>query len=117
MCSLLAGDDPPDAVFCFNDAVALEVCRAIGDRGKRVSDDVGVIGYDNTSAAAAANPPVTSVSYKSVEIGEKAALVLSDLVRGHPPNSNFEYYLFQPTIEERESCKGKTDPDAPVDSL
>lgn len=116
MCSLLTGEEPPDAVFCFNDYVAQDVCRAIQDSGKRVSDDIGVIGYDNIGAAASANPPISSVAYKSVEIGEKAASILSDMVQGQPANSNFEYYLFQPAIVERESCRGKK-PAAAIDTL
>ncbi len=106
MRGLLEGTERPDAVFCFNDYVAQNVCRAVRDSGRQVSGDIGVIGYDNIGAAASASPPITSVAYKSVEIGEKAASILSDMVRGYPANSNFEYYLFQPAIVERESCRG-----------
>ncbi len=106
MKELLNKEARPDAVFCFNDYVALDVCRAITDSGKQISNDVGVIGYDNIGLAASASLPISSVSYKSVEIGEKAASVLSDMVRGLPANSDFEYYLFQPAIVERESCRG-----------
>lgn len=106
MTNLIENADPIDAVFCFNDTASLEVCRAIRASGKRISDDIGVIGYDNIDACASFNPPISSVAYKSLEIGEKAASILSDRIHGKPPESNFEYYLYQPTIVERESCCG-----------
>lgn len=104
---LLNGNVPVDAVFCFNDRIGTAVCRAIRDAGKQVSGDIGVIGYDNSSAASACDPPLSSVAYRSMEIGEKAASILSDLIQGKPPASNFSYYLFQPSIVERDSCKSR----------
>lgn len=106
MTDLIASGEPLDAVFCFNDVVALDVCRAIQKSGRTISDDIGVIGYDNIAATATFDPPISSVAYKSVEIGEKAASILSGLIQGKQPDSNFEYYLFQPNIVERESCRG-----------
>lgn len=106
MCDLITSEKPPDAVFCFNDTVALEVCRAIRFCGRRVSADIGVIGYDNTSAGMAAKPPISSVSYKSMEIGVNAANILRRLIHGKHPSSNFDYYLFQPNVVDRESCLG-----------
>lgn len=96
-----------DAVFCFNDDIAVEVVEAIENSGKKVSDDIGVIGYDNTEACIGQTPRLSSVSYKNEEIGEKAANLLYDLCSGKPQSSQFEYYLFQPEIVERESCLGK----------
>lgn len=95
-----------DAVFCFNDDVAINVCKAIKGRGKRISDEIGVIGYDNSASCETQSPRLTSVSYKNEEIGEKAASLLYDLCDNKPRSSEFEYYLFQPEIVERESCQG-----------
>ena len=104
---LIAEEPHLDAVFCFNDYVAHDVCRAIQDCGLRVSDDIGVIGYDNIAANTSVTPQLTSVAYKSMEIGEAAANVLSDLIQGKPTSTNFNFYLFQPSIVERESCCGR----------
>lgn len=103
---LILSGNCPDAFFAFNDYVAQDVCRAIRSCGKRVSDDIGVIGYDNIAAAASSVPPISSVAYRSVEIGEMAAGILSDAIRGKDPGSNFDSYLFQPIVVERESCLG-----------
>ena len=104
---LIAEEPYIDAVFCFNDYVAHDVCRAIRDSGLRVSDDIGVIGYDNIASDTSITPQLTSVAYKSMEIGEAAANVLSDLIQGKPTSTNFNFYLFQPSIVERESCCGR----------
>ena len=107
MKKLLQGEKKPDAVFCFNDKVAVDVCRAVQDMGMSVSKDVGIIGYDNNIYASMNHPPITSVSFKSLEIGEKSAEILVKLIIGEKLNSNFNEYLYQPTIVERESCLGK----------
>ncbi len=113
MCALLRREKAMDAVFCFNDAIAMEVYRAVRYCGLRISDDIGVIGYDNTASGAACSPPVSSVSYKSAEIGASAAHILHNLIHGKQPGSNFDYYLFQPNIVDRESCLGPK-PDRPA---
>lgn len=106
MKSLLEKDPSIDAVFCFNDRIARGVYKAIQESGKQVSADVGVIGYDNTIEVCEQSVPrLTSLSYKNVEIGQKAADILWKLIN-HQPVSEFDYYLLQPSIVIRESCRG-----------
>ena len=95
-----------DAVFCFDDLVALEVADTVKRSGRIISDDVGIIGYNNADACAAYTPALTSVTYKANEIGNKAAEVLYSSICGRKPSSEFEYYLFHPEVIVRESCKG-----------
>ena len=95
-----------DAVFCFNDDIAVKAMEAVKHAGLKVSDQVGVIGYDDTEICNSQHPRLSSVLYKSEQIGEKAAELLYELCSGKPKSSRFEYYLFQPEIAERESCRG-----------
>ncbi len=104
--------EKPDAVFCFNDAIAFQVIDVIHKNGLRVSDDIGVIGYDDTEACNSQTPAITSVSYKTYEIGQKAAEVLYKQIHGQKLRSGFDYYLFQPEITVRESCRGVKGEDA-----
>lgn len=101
---MLQSKNPPDAIFCFNDGVAEEVYRAIKDCGLRVSADVGVLGYDNTKKAEVLSPPLTSMDYQSEAIGKMAAELLWKLTEGIPCASDFQSYLFQPTLIKRQSC-------------
>lgn len=103
---MLRQEDAPDAIFCFNDSVAADVARAITDQGLRISRDVGLVGYDDTELCYCLTPHLTSVSYKSVEIGQTAAQQLLRRMQGEPP-SQFPLYLYQPSLEVRASCLGK----------
>ncbi|WP_192179550.1 LacI family DNA-binding transcriptional regulator [Mesorhizobium amorphae] len=73
----------PDAVFCGNDQIARGVIDALRERGIRVPDDVGVIGFDNWEIVAeATRPPLTSVDMNLSALGREAGLALLSLVGG-----------------------------------
>lgn len=96
-----------DAVFCFDDLVAIKVGEALRDAGKVISDEIGIIGYNNNAEICeACSPALTSVAYKANEIGQKAGEVLYNLIHKKKRSSTFEYYLFQPEIVPRDTCKG-----------
>jgi LacI family transcriptional regulator len=80
---LFDGDDPPDAVFCGNDQIARGVIDALRERGIRVPDDVGVVGFDNWEiVAAASRPPLTTVDMNLSSLGREAGMTLLSLVDG-----------------------------------
>jgi DNA-binding LacI/PurR family transcriptional regulator len=62
MASLLDRHEPPDAVFCFNDMLALGAIRAAHDRGLRVPHDVAIVGFDNTEHSAYSVPSLTTIA-------------------------------------------------------
>ena len=107
MKTLLSSGHPIDAALCFNDMISLDVCRAIRDMGLRVSDDIGVIGYDDIGDCVSHVPPLSSISYKSFDIGRKAAEILWDMAHRRKLECELNYYLFQPSLVDRESCLGK----------
>lgn len=94
-----------DAVFCFNDSLIRGVYMAAKEMGKEISDDLGVIGYDNTNQCMMEAPRVSSMTYRNAEIGHVAANLLLKQIHGEEI-SGFPYYLFQPELIERDSCKG-----------
>lgn len=96
---------PPDAFFCHNDDVAAQVCAAIRARGKRIPQDVGVIGYDNTNVCETLEPKLTSVAFRNYEMGNKAAEILYDLICGKRLRG-FNIFVFQPELVIRSSCLG-----------
>lgn len=98
-----------DAVFCFNDYLALTLMRQLEARGIRVPQDIAIVGYDNIDVAAAAKPSLTSVAYKTGDIGRMAARVLGKLLDGKT-REGFEYYLMQPEIVIRETSPEKYAP-------
>lgn len=95
-----------DAAVCFNDRIARGAIQAVKDHGLRVSDDIGIIGYDNTEACEIMPEKLTSVSYKTYEIGQKAAETSLRLLET-PDCGVDRCTLFKPELCLRESCLGK----------
>jgi DNA-binding LacI/PurR family transcriptional regulator len=64
----LLGDDPAlDAVFVANDLMAIGAMQALRGAGRRVPDDVAVVGFDDIEAASFTDPPLTTVRHPIVE--------------------------------------------------
>lgn len=62
MASLLDRPDPPDAVFCFNDLLAVGALRTAVERGLRVPADVAIVGFDGTEESAYSLPSLTTIA-------------------------------------------------------
>ena len=62
MNALLARRPDIDAVFCFNDLLAIGALRALREGGRRVPEDVAVVGFDDVEDCLYTAPPLTSVS-------------------------------------------------------
>lgn len=74
---LLARTDPPDAIFCANDIMALGALDAARQRGLRVPEDVSVIGFDDIPAAAWGAYNLTTVRQpveRMIDIGVETLL-------------------------------------------
>ncbi|MFF3336820.1 LacI family DNA-binding transcriptional regulator [Streptomyces sp. NPDC002888] len=57
----LAGDGDLTAVFAANDDMAIGLIRALAEAGRRVPEDVSVVGFDDVPVAAYVTPPLTTV--------------------------------------------------------
>ncbi|MEV6301520.1 LacI family DNA-binding transcriptional regulator [Actinoplanes sp. NPDC051861] len=76
-----------DAVFCHNDISATGAMQALQDSGRRIPEDVAVVGFDDIPMAAHASPPLTTVHQPMREMGEAAARTLLAHFEGTPlPN-------------------------------
>jgi LacI family transcriptional regulator len=64
--------DLPDAVFAFNDYMAIGIMAALQEEGVRVPEDVAVAGFDDIEYARYANPSLTTVRVPVYEIGRQA---------------------------------------------
>ncbi|GGQ13506.1 LacI family transcriptional regulator [Streptomyces griseomycini] len=65
----LAAHDDCTAVFAANDQMALGLLRALHERGRRVPEDVSVIGFDDIPEASSFLPPLTTVHQDFAEVG------------------------------------------------
>ena len=80
---LLARREPPTAVFCFNDEMAMGVIEAARRRGIRVPGDLSVVGFDDIRFARHMDPPLTTIAQPMREIGEGTVRLLLDILNGH----------------------------------
>jgi LacI family transcriptional regulator len=72
----LLTEDLPDAVICYDDMLALVMLDGLRERGIRVPDDMGVVGFDGIPFAAISNPRLTTVVTPSNDLGRLAAASL-----------------------------------------
>lgn len=85
---LMAMDNPPDAIFCANDLMALGCFDALRDLKLNVPEDVSVIGFDDREIAQHTHPPLTTLVLPQYEMGEIAAEILINSVGGLRANPN-----------------------------
>jgi LacI family repressor for deo operon, udp, cdd, tsx, nupC, and nupG len=73
-----------DAIFCFNDELAMVAMRRLYERGYRVPDDVAVIGVDGIAAGAAVTPTLSTIVPDKQEIAAEAVRMLVERIDGGP---------------------------------
>jgi DNA-binding LacI/PurR family transcriptional regulator len=89
------------AVFCYNDMTALGVLAALHRAGKRVPDDLSVIGFDDVPIVAHTEPPLTTIAQPKYELGRRAMEMALALINGQ---SDVCDVVLTPRLVERESC-------------
>ena len=74
---LMALPEPPDALFCFNDLLALGAIRALHDLGLEVPEDVAVVGFDDIEEGRFSVPSLTTISPDKAAIAHEAVARLA----------------------------------------
>jgi DNA-binding LacI/PurR family transcriptional regulator len=78
----IAADDRVTAIFAANDMMALGVLRALNVAGRRVPDEVSLIGYDDIPEARYLTPPLTTVRQDFRTIGRESFELLLSRIDG-----------------------------------
>jgi len=97
--------EPPDAVYCFNDLLALGALHALHRRGVRVPEDVAVIGTDDIVESSYSTPTLSTVAQDTSEIAALAVDVLLDRIgdgSAEPPREVLASF----TLKVRQSTVG-----------
>jgi LacI family transcriptional regulator len=82
---LLRAAPDVDAIFCGNDQIARGVADAVREGGRRVPEDIALVGFDNWEViAAACRPPLTTVDMNLRELGRVAGEKLLAAIDGRP---------------------------------
>lgn len=97
----LAQDLEIDAIFAGDDTAAMAAIVTLQRAGKRVPEDVAVVGFNNDTLSEYIHPPLTTVNAPTGAVGRMAAKQLLHLIRGEPTE---KMTLFATEIVVRHSC-------------
>lgn len=64
---------PPDAIFCGNDTTALSVMIYLREKGYRIPEDIGIVGFSNEPFSRVVSPSISTIAQPGFEMGQKAA--------------------------------------------
>jgi LacI family transcriptional regulator len=103
---LAAGSNPPTAVFCANDSMAVGAISALRRAGRRVPDDVAVAGFDDIPIGRYLSPSLSSVRVDVNRMGARAVELLCHAIAGGAPPAQ---ELLETRLVVRRSCGGGTD--------
>lgn len=101
--TILAMDNKPSAIFCFNDTMALGLMSRLQQRGINIPEDMSIIGYDNIEISEYFSPPLTTIHQPKRRVGKNAFEILLQRIK----NKEHERRVFEmhPEIVERSSVK------------
>ena len=100
--TLLGLRQPPTAVFVANNLMTLGALRALHEMGRRIPNDVALVGFDDMPWATSLNPPLTAVAQPAQEIGESAAGLLMDRIAR--PDRPIRHVILETKLIVRASC-------------
>lgn len=93
-----------DAVFCASDRMAAGAYRSLAAHGRRIPDDVQVIGFDDHEISRELTPTLTTIHQPIQRLGGQAILMLQSMIAGEDPG----HRSFPTHLVVRESTLGHT---------
>ncbi len=109
---LLATADPFTALIAFNDISAIGSIQALREAGRRVWEDISVVGFDDIQSARYTNPALTTVRQPLREMGSLAAETLLQRIAGASENTHTREIVVEPELIIRAST-GPAPPSQP----
>ena len=102
MARLLEEHPEVDGVFAANDLMALGAITVLHERGRRIPEDVAVVGFDDSHAALLCRPPLTTVHQPVEEMAAQMARLLLDRI--DCPELPAASAIYDPTLVVRASA-------------
>lgn len=95
----------PDAVFCYNDAIAIGAMSVIRERGVEIPDQISLVGFDDEPYSSYFKPSLTSVWQPIYDLGLLSAKILLDKLDFEKEDTNYRFEVLKPELVIRESSK------------
>ncbi len=86
---ILRKPEAPDGFFAVNDMSAIAIIKAARELGKRVPEDIKVVGFENSKSAAISEPELTTIDQFGFDLGREACLMLLKRLK-EDDNSDFK---------------------------
>ena len=102
MDKLLESGNLPTAFLCAGDAFAIDAIRCTKAKGLRIPEDVSIIGLDDLLVSQYLDPPLTTVTFQKDLLGQKAMLLLHQIMEGKPCE---KINLIKTSLVERSTVK------------
>ncbi len=97
----------PDALFTAGDRLTTTCMQALQKLGKKIPDDIAIIGFTNTTIGELFNPSLSVVRQPAFEIGQVATELLISMIESKRPVTEFENKVLQTEMIVRESSMQK----------
>ena len=107
---ILANSEAFTAIFAFNDISAIGAIRALQENGRRVPDDISVIGFDDIYSAAFQNPALTTIRQPLFEMGKIAASTLLENLTNGNNETSADSIVVEPQLIIRRSTAAIPNP-------
>ncbi|MGW3288609.1 LacI family DNA-binding transcriptional regulator [Streptomyces sp. NPDC001002] len=102
MADLLVNHPDTDGVFAANDLMAQGACQVVRERGRRVPEDVAVVGFDDSSIAVTCRPRLTTIRQPVEEMATEMARLLDEHIHG--VRTEATSVIFEPELVVRDSA-------------
>lgn len=106
---LLALENPPTAIYCMNDWMALGAMQALKERSLAIPEQIEIAGFDDIDLCRFVEPQLTSVELPMTEIGREAAQIVVDLIGGREITNR--HRELSCCLKERESFRSRSEAD------
>lgn len=98
---MISQAEPPTAIFTPNDTMGVHVVRALARLGRKIPDDISVMGFDNDYIGAHIEVPLSTMAVPRQEMGLAAVIRLQQLIAGQAAES----LVLPVVLIERESVR------------
>lgn len=94
---------PPTAIFASNNLMTLGALLGLKEIGKKVPDDIAIVGFDDMDWAPLLDPPLTTIYQPAYTLGSTAAQILMQAIKEHG-RRELQEVILKPKLIIRESC-------------
>ena len=103
-CHFLSMDNPPDAIFATEDFTAMGVIKVLKERGIRIPEQFGVVGFANELFGEHISPTLSTVGQQTIQMGKSALNLLLGLIENKEKKGNaMQRVVLEPQFFWRES--------------